>query len=444
MIALPYFLLVMFVAFFFFDVKKAILVAVMIRPITDCFYGATYAFAGIKPTELLGFLLPTLVCIKILLSREKSFTRAPLSYIWIFYIYFQLFGMALIMTVGGDALLGVNYFYRALNGFVGFYLFQEFFKTKEDFRSLLLAHLVAGLAPLGMSAYQNILGGVIRSEKTIGTLVRNIGFYHDAYTLRLYCFQTLAAALLYWSYFLSGTRRMISRAILLVMSAVALIGIFKLYSKAGYMVLAEWLVVWYLGRRQFLQLGVLVLAILVVSVTMRGQLQILDALDTVYSKEVGAIQGKEKSNRLFQGRVGMWKTELKGFEESSIALQLVGDGSSHTGAHNDFLRALLGTGVLGLLLYCALLVSIGVRTVVNCVRRQTPLNIMAVMLIGMWIVDAMGLVPGAYPGYQIFVWGFIGLALRGVDGLETTANSESSQRAAAFEQPLETSGPCQI
>jgi len=444
MIALPYVLIALFIAFFCFDTKKAIMVAVMIRPIIECFYKVTYGFAGVRPPEFFGFLLPTLICMKILMSRDKSFTRAPLSYLWIFYIYFQLFGTALILTVGNDALLGADYFYRALNGFVGFYLFQEFFKTKEDFRSLLLAHLVAGLAPLGMSAYQNILGGAIRSEATIGTLVRNIGFYHDAYTLRLYCFQTLAAALLYWCYFLSGTRRIISRAILLVMSAVALLGIFKLYSKAGYMVIAEWLVVWYVGRRQFLQLGVLVLAILVLCVTMRGQLKILDTLDTVYSKEVGAMQGKEKSDRLFQGRVGGWKAALKEFEQSSIALQLVGDGSSHTGAHNDFLRALLGTGIFGLLLYCALLVSIGVRTVVNCVRQQTPLNIMAVMLIGMWLVDAMGLVPGAYPGYQIFVWGFIGLALRGVEGLETTAKAGSSQRTAAFEQPLEENSACQI
>ena len=62
--------------------------------------------------------------------------------------------------------------------------------------------------------------------------------------------------------------------------------------------------------------------------------------------------------------------------------------------------------------------SIGIKTVYNCLRQQTPLNIMAVMLIGMWSIDAIGLVPGAYPGYQIFVWGFIGLALRGVAGLD--------------------------
>jgi hypothetical protein len=32
----------------------------------------------------------------------------------------------------------------------------------------------------------------------------------------------------------------------------------------------------------------------------------------------------------------------------------------------------------------------------------------------MWIIDSMGLTPSVYPAYQWYVWGFIGLALKGV------------------------------
>lgn len=47
---------------------------------------------------------------------------------------------------------------------------------------------------------------------------------------------------------------------------------------------------------------------------------------------------------------------------------------------------------------------------------------MAVMLIGMWQIDAIGMLPEAYPGYQIFAWGFIGLALRCVAVLTLPGN----------------------
>jgi hypothetical protein len=413
MIVVPLFLIGLFVVYSFIDTRKAILIAVLIRPVIDCFWSEKYSVVGIKPTELLGFILPTLIFIKIVMSHEQSFTRAPLSLLWIVYIYFQLFGTVLIMSVGESPILAVDYFYRAFNGFIGFYLFQVFFRTRVEFRALLIAHIVAGIFPLGVSVYQNVLGGTIRSEATIAGLMRNIGFYHDAYTLRLYCFQTLAAVLLYWCYFLPGYRTA-ARGFLLLMAAIATLSVYKLYSKAGYLVIAEWLLVWYAAQKKFLQLGMIVFFLAVAGFLMRGT---LTTLDKVYSNEVGVMEGKEGADRMFAGRVGAWRRALEDYPRKPVALQLVGDGSPHTGAHNDFLRALLGTGVIGLLFYCALLGTVGTRTVLNCLREQSPLNIMAVMLIGMWLVDAMGLVPGAYPGYQIFVWGFIGLALRGVEGL---------------------------
>lgn len=420
MIALPYILLLLFLAVFVLDAKKGILIAVMIRPIIDCFYDNSYAFAGIKPTEYFGFLLPTLVCIKILLSRENSFFHAPLAKLWIIYLYTQLFSIMLIITVRNDGLLGMNYFFRALNGFIGFYIFQEFFRTRKEFQVLLVAHLLAGFIPLGMSFYQNLLGGTIRSEATIGGLVRNIGYYHDAYSLRFYCFQTLAAIVLYWNYFLSGIR-IAFRSILLILSGVIGLTIYKIYSKAGYLIIVEWLIVWNIVRKKFLQLVVVVSVILIlIAISVAMQPKLLSTLGTTYSKEFGAIQGKEKTDRLFQGRVGVWRIELKEFTTNPLYMLLLGDGSPHTDAHNDFLRALMGTGIIGLILYLLLLGGIGIRTLQNCWRNNSALNTIAIILIGMWLIDAMGLVPGAYPGYQIFVWGFIGLALRGVEGLDVS------------------------
>ncbi|HXY55240.1 MAG TPA: hypothetical protein VEM40_11290 [Nitrospirota bacterium] len=408
------------------------MVAVVIRPVIDCFYEFKYGIADIRPPEIFGVLLPTLLCLKILVSSEHGFRRAPLSGLWIFYLYFQLFSVVLITTVGNDAKMAIDYFFRAFNGFIGFFLYQEFFRTRKDFRVLLLAHIAAGLVPLGMSVYQNILGGVIRSETTIAGLVRNIGFYHDAYTLRFYCFQTMTAVILYWSYFMSGIR-FLSRVFLLVITALSVFTVYRIYSKAGYLIAAEWLVIWFAARRQFLQLGVIVLLIIAALFLMKKD---FSTIDMVYSKEIGAMQGKEKTEMMLQGRVGGWQSLLNEYAKAPLVLQLVGDGSSHTGAHNDFIRALLGTGMLGLILYLSLLITIGMRVIANCLRANTPLNVMALMLVGMWIVDAIGLVPGAYPSYQILVWGFVGLALRGVEGLDPKVNGESPERAEAGEMPV--------
>ena len=48
-------------------------------------------------------------------------------------------------------------------------------------------------------------------------------------------------------------------------------------------------------------------------------------------------------------------------------------------------------------------------------RGPSPLNVMAIMIFVMWLVDTVGLHPSLYPSYQWYVWGFIGLSLRGLD-----------------------------
>ncbi len=89
--------------------------------------------------------------------------------------------------------------------------------------------------------------------------------------------------------------------------------------------------------------------------------------------------------------------------------------------HIDFLRALFSTGILGFILYITTPFSSLFIAARNCMRSNTPLNTMALMLLVMWVVDAIGLVPSAYPGYQIYVWGFVGLAFGGVKGLDEAA-----------------------
>ncbi|AJY71797.1 hypothetical protein RW64_20765 [Geobacter sulfurreducens] len=412
MILVPYLLIAIFLFVFVSDAKKGILVAVLIRPVIDCFYESAFALGGIKPTELLGVLLPLLVFFRLLLSKNQGFLRAPLALLWIVYSFFQLFSTVMIFTAGFNFMAAFNHFFRTFNGFIGFFIFQEFFRTREEFRTLLVVHLLAGVFPLGMSVYQNILGGTIRTERTIGGLIRNIGFYHDAYTLRLYCFQTIAAGLLYWAYFLEKSKAL--RLVLVSMGCVALFTVYKLFSKAGYIVTASWMVVWPLARRKLASF-VVVVVIGAAFVVFNSQSK---TIDLIYSKEVNALAGEEKTDRMFQGRVGMWKNKYAKWEDLMILNKMLGDGKPNTGAHNDFLRVLFGTGIIGLMLYVTVLSTLLVRLTVRCFRDNTPLNVLALMLILMWLVDALGLVPGAYPGYQVFVWGFVGLALRGISGLK--------------------------
>ncbi len=285
--------------------------------------------------------------------------------------------------------------------------------------------IIAGITPLSMSVYQNILGGTIRTEETIFGLVRNIGFYHDAYTLRFYSLQTLAALILYIMYF-TQKGQLTVRGFLTSLGLLAIFTIYRIYSKAGYLILAQWATVWFWFRKQFLVL-ILVFLVGTISVSV-AEFSWLEDVQAVYAKEIAVLTGGGEVDAMFQGRVGGWRETFKGWQKAPFLAQLFGTGTTALGMHNDFLRALIGTGLIGLILYCILIGWALIISFRNCIRQATPLNIMALMLLIMWLIDAMGLVPGGYPGYQIFVWGVVGLAFRGVEGYPCRSERRNMSR----------------
>jgi hypothetical protein len=60
----------------------------------------------------------------------------------------------------------------------------------------------------------------------------------------------------------------------------------------------------------------------------------------------------------------------------------------------------------------------------NWRRRRNALDVMALMVFVMIVIDSMGIHVTLYTSYQWFAWGMIGLALRGIE-------PESRKSAAA-------------
>ena len=135
-------------------------------------------------------------------------------------------------------------------------------------------------------------------------------------------------------------------------------------------------------------------------------------MNRVFNKEVGALTGAGKSERVFAGRVYIWRALLNEWKEKSILQKTFGSGEMAVGSHNDYMMMLFHGGIVGLLLYLVLLTSIGIRILFNLNERAGPLNIGSFMAYIMWLTDSIGLVPSAYSGYQWFVWGIIGLGMR--------------------------------
>jgi O-antigen ligase len=297
-------------------------------------------------------------------------------------------------------------------------MFQVFFNKKREFQYLLIALLIAGFFPVGVGIYQRLTGQIWHIREAAG-LTRLVGLYHDAVAVRFYMFQTLAALLLYWSYFKTGG---LLRMVLPVYGILCCVVLFGIYSKAAFVILFVWLLVWSLFRRHLVLLCLGLLFVLLANVYLGGI--ITEQTKQTFSKELRVAEGKMDSEYVLSGRLTTWRRTLASWSEGGIFKQFFGMGGTYP-AHNDYLRILYSNGVLGLTAYLLLLTTIGFKCTRNVLRNTNALNLVGFMLFLTWLIDSIGVSPSMYPGYQWYVLGFIGLSLRGVEGLEPTYPKES-------------------
>jgi len=394
-----------------FSSQTGFFLLLVFKPIIDASWDS--GMFGFNALEVVGVGVPVIILFRMFFSKDGGVKDIPLSSIWIIYIFMNLISSSILLA-NGELLKFLEFFFRILNGFVGYYMFQAYVKTREDFRKLLIAFLLAGLFPMLLGVYQIATGTVWINRTTTGGLVRYTGVYHDVFSFRSYAFATITAIILYWSYFQERSffRNTIFAGYIVICSMV----IFRAYSKSGFAIATIWVLLWTILNKKFKWLFIILAVLVAVNFGMHGRF--FNDISTVFSKETQAIEGTGETRFILAGRLGVWETYWDRWKQSDLFHQFFGLGTIGGSAHNDYLRTLVSGGILGLGVYLLLLGVIGWRILINLFRKNTPLNIIGLMLFLMWLVDTAGLVPSMYPSYQWLVWGFIGLIIQGIQGLD--------------------------
>lgn len=384
------------------------MVAVFIaKPFIDALWDIPFLF-GFRPTEVFSALIALLLLAHMVTAKtDKSLLRMPLKVMWLaFSAYILIFSM--LIAYNDELKTGANIFFRYINGIIGFYFLQAFFRQGDRFKWFLLALILGGLFPMSLGFYQALTGVQWRPEQAEG-IARNIGIWHDGVNMRTYAQQTIFGLLLYSALYVKVWNIPL-RVMTLSYLAISTVVMVKVYSKAAFLTLALWVLCWTILRRQFAVIGVIGIVGLLVTTYYAGDLS--DKIATLFHKEVGFFSGEVEGKMTFQGRWFGWIEMMTRWEQLPAMSQIFGSGEVATGAHNDFLQMLFHGGIVGLAIYLSLLTVIGVRIGRNLFAKADELAVAALMVYLMWLIDAVGLVPSAYPAEQWLIWGVIGLSFR--------------------------------
>jgi len=393
--------------------RMGVLLLFIIRPLVDTTWGVTLV-GSFKLTEVVSAAVPLIVLLRMLLDdpATQPVRGLPLRWWWFLWSgWVVIFATEIMFTQ--SARDGTNILFRHLNGLAGCYLLQAYCRDAPGLRRLALALLVAGVFPVFTGLIEIVTGHHWRVTYGEDGIVRNIGFYHDAITIRYYALQTLMGVML--ATVTTGAGRAVWRTLLVAYGLGAAVVVMGAYSKSGLGVLAVWMLMWLVLRRKWVWLS-MAAAAGALAATYYGA-RIMHGIGFVFKKELGALHGQFSLQQTLSGRWFLWSDIVQRWSQLPLARRLFGSGEVALGAHNDYLQVLMHGGIVGLAIYVLLLLAIAVSIARALARAATPLAVMAAMAFIMWLVDTAGLVPSAYSGYQWFVWGIVALGLRQSGGI---------------------------
>jgi hypothetical protein len=406
LIALAFFLAITTLLLLVVHPVAGVVLLFISKPIIDATWDVPLLL-GMPLTQIISGLVPMFVAGRMIIAKnDESFLLMPLKWIWLVYVCYAGIFSAIILY-NQDPQSAANVFFRYANGIAAFYMLQAFFHQSHRQKLIFLAMMIGGLFPIGMGLYQLATGKTWQAQDIEG-IIRNIGMYHDAITIRHYAVQTILAILLFGSVFThQHILQLAGRWLYLSLATVVMA---KAYSKAGFLTLGIWVVCWNGLQRRFL-----ILSFLALFGFLAGSYyatQHIDQIVQIFHKEIDFIEGKGEAERTFNGRWYMWQEMYSDWNKLDWPAKTFGSGKVATGSHNDYIQMLFHGGVVGLLIYLVLLGTIGFRILTNLRRKADSLTIAALMALTSWLVDTIGLVPSAYSGYQWFIWGIVGLSLR--------------------------------
>jgi hypothetical protein len=379
----------------------------IVKPLVDATW-ATPVLLDFKLTEIVSTAVPLILLGRMILGADhrRPFSSMPLHWIWLTWSLDVIaFSSFILLSQGWTE--GLQVMMRHLNGLAGFYMLQAYCEDDRDFRRFAWALAIAGLFPIATGVIEGVTG--VHWRVTLGedNVVRNIGMYHDAITIRFYALQTIMGLFL----IVSLSKRSTSLMLLSLMYGLAAAFVLKgAYSKSGFITLGAWLILWPILRKDVKTLLGVGAALLVVAVYYSQE--IMESFGFVFVKEIAAINGQVGVEHTFAGRWYLWEDMWNEWLSLGPAKQFLGAGHIANGAHNDYLQILFHGGLVGLAIYVTLLLITAWSIGRFIVREVNVFSMAALYVFIMWIIDTIGLVPSTYSGYQWFVWGVIGFCLR--------------------------------
>tara|TARA_Y100000589_G_scaffold332344_1_gene392093 strand:+ start:62047 stop:63273 length:1227 start_codon:yes stop_codon:yes gene_type:complete len=377
---------------------------ILFRPVLDNLYFLKNISPLLSPLYWVGILTPLLSIWAYL--KERNITKTVVDKRMTYWFVLIVASAMMIVFYDPLNLLSVEFFLKLTMPVYLWWIVRRIIRSKKDLKGIVVTYLYSTV-PIAIILLYEVLINPISVQESRG-FERIQGSFGDVVSYSIYLsFAFLSATYLF---FINKKRFTFRRRLRLVVvvGAFCLVALFHIHHVASYVVFTAVLGMFLMYNfRTNIASSMVILMIIVSSVAFLGQDFISERFSKLVEKDVEVYQGKADTKYMLHGRVGRWQMMLEDFFNQNPVAVLFGYPYSFNyayhmvgvGPHNDFLRILFFTGIIGLLLYLSIL-NLIYRRVASLNTYQKYLGSTLLLIT---VLYSISVVPTYYPNYLYFM-----------------------------------------
>lgn len=362
---------------------------VLFRPVLDVLYFLKDVSPFLSPLYIVGALTPVLILISFLLDAFPPKSESFLDVIFGFWGVLLFAGALMLLLYSPSIETLGNAITHVTPVFIYFFV-RHLIRSKRDLKGLLMTFLYGTAVPFGMLLFERLVMPLDQLVHTRG-YGRYTGLYADVVSYGIY----VIGALLIACYFfldhenLEPPKKRMWR--LVIIGSLSILGLLSMHHTASWGVAAALLVLLTLhaaGSKKF-SLVAFVVFIGIAGLLLVGD-RIQERVGTAIQSEIAVLEGEKDIRYALHGRMSRWSRYFAEWEDVMLVEELFGAnlnfddnvGGVQAGIHNDYLRMLFSTGIVGLVVYLLFYVLLFVKTLsMSSDEKFLVRGAMAIMLL---------------------------------------------------------------
>lgn len=343
---------------------------VLFRPVVDNLYFLKSVSPLLSPPYIVGLLTPV-ACI-VALIRFRSPQRTGLDKAFLYWSVIVLLSALFLLFYDPFSMLTFEYVLKITIPVYLYFFLRLFISDLRDLHGILQSFLYSTLFVVILLIYEVFVNPISVQESR--GLERIQASFGDVVSYGMYItFAVIIATYFFFArqHIVRFKRRMVLLGTVLIFS---ILGLINIYHTASYSVFASLLLLFIAynlrSENRAVAIGLVLIAGFIITVW--GSEVMQDKVSPLILTDIQVYEGQQDTDRLLHGRVGRWRSMLELFSSESVPVQFFGFPLKFKyvfqfigiGSHNDFIRMLFGTGIIGLTLYLNLLFRVWRRRLV--------------------------------------------------------------------------------